>query len=175
MSKPYNISKIFLQLLFSLICFILINVKGSAQNFMMSSVGNLTGTSNNASAVNFKSIANCIDVQSGIAVFNAIRNTGEFSVNCNILQEFNSLGVKMFPNPARKSSMVKFIKSPPLNDNFSVSVLTSGGALMSARRETGYTLTQGIILDVTNLTSGTYILKIESSQFLEAIKFIKAN
>ena len=39
----------------------------------------------------------------------------------------------------------------------------------------GYQLFQGFIVNVNDLTSGTYIIKIESPQFIEAMKFIKIN
>lgn len=175
MLKENKIQGVALRFLVASFFIVLFNVNATAQGFMMSSVGNLSNTSNNAASVYFKSNANCIDVQSGIAVFNAVRNSGEFVVNCTITQVFNSLGVKMYPNPARKNSVIKFINTPPLTENFSVTVWTSGGALMSSKKETGYSLFQGVMLDVTNLTSGTYILKIESPQYLEAVKFIKAN
>ena len=39
----------------------------------------------------------------------------------------------------------------------------------------GYSLFQGINLDVSALGSGTYVLKIESENYVDALKFIKAN
>jgi hypothetical protein len=152
-----------------------ISTKLSAQNYMMSSVGFISGTSSNASYVQFTSNANCVNVQSGLAVFNAIRNTGEFSINCAVTQDFNKLGIKLYPNPATTSTRVKFMSTPPLNEEFSVSVLTTGGIMLSNRKETGATLFQGIMLDVSSLVSGSYIIKIESVQYVDAIKFIKAN
>ena len=147
----------------------------NAQSVLMSSVGMLSGTSSNVTAVNFKSTATCIDVQSGIAVFNGTRGFGEFAVNCAITQEFNTLGIKLFPNPARTNTKAQFINTPPLTETFSVSVWNTEGAMMSTRKETGYSILQGIMLDVSNLVSGSYVLRVESTKFVEAIKFIKAN
>jgi len=152
-----------------------ISTKLSAQGYMMSSVGLISGTSINSTYVQFTSNANCINVQSGLAVFNAIRNTGEFSTNCAVTQEFNKLGIKMYPNPAITTTRVKFMNKPPLNEEFSVNVLTTGGIMLSNRKETGASLFQGIMLDVSSLVSGSYIIKIESVNYADAIKFIKAN
>jgi len=149
--------------------------KADAQSFLMSSVGMMSNTSSNATAVNFKSNATCIDVQSGIAVFSGTRGFGEFAVNCAIAQEFNTLGIKLFPNPARTTTKAKFINTPPLTETFSVSIWNTEGAMISTRKETGYSIYQGIMLDVSNLISGSYVLKVESTQFVDAIKFIKAN
>jgi hypothetical protein len=147
----------------------------NAQGFMMSSIGMMAGTSSNATALNFKSNANCIDVQSGIAVYNGVRSFGEFAVNCEITQQFNKLGIKLFPNPARTTTKIKFINTPPLTEVFSLTIWNTEGEIISTRKETSYTIFQGIELNVTNLISGSYVLTIESNQYIEAIKFIKAN
>jgi hypothetical protein len=146
-----------------------------AQSFLMSSVGIMPGTSSNATAVNFRSNSVCIDVQSGIAVFNGARSFGEFAINCDIKQQFNSLGITMFPNPARTVTRVRFINTPPLSEVFSLSVWSTDGAMISSRKETGYSIFQSVLLDVSNLSSGTYVLKIESAEYVDALKFIKAN
>ena len=146
-----------------------------AQQFMMSSVGILSGSASNATAINFKSNANCIDVQTGIAVFKGVRSFGDFAVNCEVTQQFNSLGIKLFPNPVRTTTKVKFINTPPLSDNFNLTVWNTEGAMLYSRKETGYTLFQGVLIDLSNLASGTYVIKIESTQYVDAIKFIKAN
>ena len=152
-----------------------LNISVHAQSFMMSSVGIMPGTSSNVTALNYKSNANCIDVQSGIAVFNGTRNFGDFAINCAITQEFNQLGIKLFPNPVRTSTKVKFINTPPLTDNFSVSIWNTEGVMMSSIKESGYNIFQGIVLDASNLVAGSYVLKIESTKYVDALKFIKAN
>ena len=148
-----------------------------AQGFMMSSVGMLGTSSSNAPAIIFRSSALCIDVQSGIAVFNGVNSsaTGEFAINCIVKQQFNSFGIKLFPNPANVISKLKFTNTPPLQEVFNVSVWSTEGAILNTRKETGYNLFQGIMLDVSRLVAGSYILKIESAQSLDALKFIKVN
>lgn len=143
------------------------------QNFMMSSVNMMPGTSSNATAMNFKSSATCIDVQSGIAVFSGARNSGEFAINCTITQVFNTLGLKLFPNPVVSKTKVKFTNTPPLTETFIVSVWNTDGVMISSKKESGYNIFQGMMLDASNLVSGGYVLRVESSQYLDAIKFIK--
>ena len=43
-----------------------------------------------------------------------------------------------------------------------------------ARKEAGFTIFQGINIDLANLIAGTYILKIESPHFMDAVKFVKS-
>jgi hypothetical protein len=152
----------------------MLSVKAQAQ-IVMSSIGSMGAASGTVSALNFKSSASCIDVQSGVAVLNGARGNGEFAFSCEVVMNYNSLGIKLFPNPVNSSTKVKFINAPPLTEQFNLQVYTAEGQFISSKKETGYNLFQGITIDLGTLTSGTYILKITSTEFVDAIKFIKAN
>jgi Secretion system C-terminal sorting domain len=157
-----------------LIIVLMLSVKAQAQ-IVMSSIGTMGAASGTVSALNFKSSASCIDVQSGVAVLNGARGNGEFAFSCEVVMNYNSLGIKLFPNPVNSSTKVKFINAPPLTEQFNLQVYTAEGQFISSKKETGYNLFQGITIDLGTLTSGTYILKITSTEFVDAIKFIKAN
>ena len=143
--------------------------------FTMSSVGIIGNTNSNAIAISFQSVANCLDVQTGIAVLNAPRGNGQFVTNCDVNLKFNTLGLKLFPNPVLNSTKVKFLNTPPLTENFNVSVWKMEGGFVFSRKETGYNIFQGVIIDMGMLIAGSYIMKVESTNYADAIKFIKAN
>lgn len=149
----------------------------SAQSaaFVMSSVGGMANTASSGTAINFKSTATCIDVQSGVAVLSGVRANGQFAINCEVTMQYNTLGIKLYPNPVSNNTKVKFVNTPPLTETFNLSIWTAEGLLITTRKETGYNLFQGLTLDLGGLNSGTYVLKIESTQFVDALKFIKAN
>lgn len=147
----------------------------SSASFMMSSMGSIPGASNTGMAIQFNSIATCLNVQNGVAVLNGVRGSGQFAINCEVSLKINSLGIKLYPNPVNITTKVKFVNTPPLTESFNLSVWTTDGALLSIRKESGYNLFQGINLDVSALGSGTYVLKIESQNYVDALKFIKAN
>ena len=157
----------------SLFLFFVLNVHG--QNIMMSSVGVMNNTLSNATAVKIKSNTSCINVQSGIAVLNGTTGLGEFTVNCNVEKQFNTIGMSLFPNPARTLLRAKFNHSVSVTEIFNVGIWNTSGAIISSRKESGFSIYQGIMIDVSGLNAGTYILKMESSNFVEATKFIKAN
>lgn len=146
-----------------------------AQQLTMSSMGSMGNTSGLSAAINFKSNSNCIDVQSGIAVLNGTKGFGAFVVNCEEKQQFNMLGLKLYPNPVRTSSKLKFTNTPPLTENFNITIWSTEGELVKTLKASGYTLFQGIIMDLSAITPGGYVLKIESTQYIEALKFIKTN
>jgi hypothetical protein len=143
--------------------------------FIMSSMGSMSGASNTGMAIQFNSIATCLSVQNGVAVLNGVRGNGQFAINCEVTLKINSLGIKLYPNPVNTTTKVKFINTPPLTEVFNLTIWTTEGVLLSTRKETGYNLFQGLSLDVSALVSGTYVLKIESENYVDALKFIKAN
>jgi hypothetical protein len=143
--------------------------------FIMSSVGGLNNMSNNSMAITFSSSATCLNVQNGTAVLTGDRGTGSFAVNCEVNTIFNSLGIKLYPNPVGANTKVKFINTPKLTDQFSISVWNAEGFQISSSKATGYELFQGMPLDFSMLQAGSYIIQIESDNYTDALKFIKAH
>lgn len=150
-------------------------VRSQNAQFNMSSVGNLPNNNSSITAINFKSIAACLDVQNGIAVLKGERANGEFIYSCEVSMKFNSLGIKLYPNPVNTFTKIKLQNTPPLSEIFNLSIWSAEGVLITTKKETGYNLFQGLTIDLNSINAGTYILKIESAHFIDAIKFIKAN
>ena len=143
--------------------------------FIMSSVGGLQNMSNNSMAVTFSSSATCLNVQNGTAVLTGDRGDGNFAINCEVNTIFNSLGIKLYPNPVGANTKVKFINTPKLTDQFTISVWNAEGFQISSSKATGYELFQGKGMDFSSLIAGSYIIQIESDKYRDALKFIKAN
>ena len=143
--------------------------------FIMSSVGGLNNMSNNIMAVTFSSSATCLNVQNGTAVLTGNRGTGSFAINCDVDTKFNTLGIRLYPNPVTTNTKVKFINTPPLADQFTISVWNSEGFKISSAKATGYEIFQGKGMDFSSLIAGSYIIQIESEKYTDALKFIKAN
>ena len=142
--------------------------------FIMSSVGGLQNMSNNSMAVTFNSSSNCMILQNGTAVLTGERGTGLFAANCLENTKFNSLGIKLYPNPVIATTKIKFINTPPLNDQFNISIWGADGFKITSGKATGYELFQGMTLDFSVLHAGSYIIQIESEKYSDALKFIKA-
>jgi hypothetical protein len=143
--------------------------------FIMSSVGGLQNMSNNSMAVTFSSSATCLNVQNGTAVLTGDRGTGNFAINCEVKSKYNTLGIKLYPNPVIATTKIKFINTPPLNDQFNISIWGADGFKITSGKATGYELFQGMPLDFSLLQAGSYIIQIESDKYTDALKFIKAN
>jgi hypothetical protein len=141
----------------------------------MSSVGGLQNMSNNSMALTFSSQAACLNLQNGTAVLNGDRGTGNFSINCEVKSKYNTLGIKLFPNPVIAITKIKFINTPPLYDQFNISIWGADGFKITSGKATGYELYQGVPLDFSMLQAGSYIIQIESEKYTDALKFIKAN
>jgi len=141
--------------------------------FIMSSVGVINNFSNNSMALTFTSSSNCLNVQNGAAVLTGERGNGLFATNCEAITKINSLGIKLFPNPVSEFTKVKFTNTPPLNDNFIITILGLDGAKVANLNATGYELYQGKQINLSSLSTGTFFIQIESSKYIDAIKFIK--
>ena len=143
--------------------------------FIMSSVGGIENASNNSMAIAFNSSATCLNVQNGTAVLTGDRGTGNFAINCEMNAVFNSLGIKLYPNPVGASTKVKFINTPPLNDQFNITICNSEGLQVGSAKATGFEIFQGKQIDFGSLSVGSYVIQIESEKYIDALKFIKAN
>ena len=143
--------------------------------FIMSSIGGIDNTSNNSMAITFNSSTTCLNVQNGTAVLTGDRGTGNFAINCEVKTIFNSLGIKLYPNPVIATTKIKFINPPPLNDQFNISIWGADGFKITSGKATGFDLYQGVPLDFSMLYGGSYIILIESEKYRDAFKFIKAD
>jgi Secretion system C-terminal sorting domain len=144
-------------------------------SFIMSSIGGIQNMSNNSMAVTFTSNANCLNVQNGTAVLMGERGAGLFAINCEVNTKFNTLGLKLYPNPVGSNTKVKFINVPPLSDNFTITVWSSQGEKLTTTNASGYEIYQGKLMNLSTLISGSYIIRVESNKYQDALKFIKAN
>ena len=142
--------------------------------FIMSSVGSIQNFANNSMAVTFNSSSNCLILQNGSTVLTGERGTGLFATNCLVNTKFNTLGIKLYPNPVIATTKIKFINTPPLNDQFNISIWGAEGFKITSGKATGYELFQGMTLDFSVLQAGSYIIQIESEKYSDALKFIKA-
>ena len=152
-----------------------INAQEPIAAIIMSSVGPINKMSNNSMAVNFNSTALCLNLQNGTAVLTGERGSGSFAINCDVNVKFNTLGIKIYPNPVSVTTKVKFINMPPLTDIFSISIWSPEGFKITSGTATGYELFQGKALDVSGLNTGSFIIQVESEKYRDALKFIKAN
>lgn len=143
--------------------------------FIMSSVGAIENMSSNSMAITYNSTISCLNVQNGAAVLSGPRGEGIFSGNCQVNRNFNTLGIKLYPNPVIAITKIKFINTPPLNELFNISIWGTDGFKVTSGKATGYELFQGMTLDFSMLQVGTYVLQIESEKYTDAIKFIKSN
>jgi len=151
-----------------------INAQDTRGAFIMSSVGTIQNLSNNSMAVVFNSNSNCLNLQNGAPVLTGERGVGLFATNCKVDTKFNLLGILLFPNPVNSNTKVKFINTPPLDDDFVISIWSEEGFRLNAIKVKGYELYQGKLLDFSTLNAGTFIIQIESEKYIDALKFIKA-
>jgi len=173
--------KIIQNILFYLSTFLLLFTsvqKVNSQNlngaFIMSSVGSIPNLSNNSMAINFTSNASCFRIQNGAAILIAPRGKGKFTNYCIENIKNNTLGIKIFPNPVVNEAQLKLSKLPPVEEVFNWSIWTTEGTKIIGEKTTGYELYQGKMINLSGLHSGIFILQVESNNYKEILKIIKA-
>jgi len=144
-------------------------------SILMSSVGSIQNLTNSSIPVTFASKVHCFNVQSGAAVIMSERGVGPFAITCEVNTVFNSLGIKLYPNPVGANAKVKFITEPTKNTQFSINVWNNQGEKINTINASGYEIYQGKLLNMSSLIAGSYMLEIESDQYRDVIKFIKKN
>lgn len=142
--------------------------------FILSSVGPILNMSNNSMALTFNSNATCLNMQNGTAVLFGNRGMGLFAINCDVNSKYNTLGIKLFPNPVAANTKIKFINMPPLEENFAISIWNAEGTKLSSSKATGYELYQGKLIDFSALSTGAFVIQVESTIYKDALKFVKA-
>ena len=159
------------------VLFILLAKPLSAQlkaSFLISSTSSKNTFVNNISSIQFKSASNCIDVQTGINALHINIGPEEFVINCTLPRNINTLGLQFYPNPVLNNAKVKFIGTPLLKEIFYLTIYSTTGELILSKKEFGYTIYQGILLNLSSLPIGTYFIQIESLNTLDLVKFIKS-
>jgi hypothetical protein len=143
--------------------------------FIMSSVGEIENLSNNSMPVTLGNSTACLSVQNGAALLNLQKDQDKFSIHCEVPKKFNTLGIKLYPNPVITNTNLKLLNVPPLNESFKISIWGVDGSKITSGKATGQDLYQGLPLDFSILQDGTYFIQIESGKYSDALKFIKTN
>lgn len=63
---------------------------------------------------------------------------------------------------------------PPLEENFAISIWNAEGTKLSSSKATGYELYQGKLIDFSALSTGAFVIQVESTIYKDALKFVKA-
>ncbi len=173
-----NIQQLLISLLVITIVMAFSPIAGNAQSndgtFIMSSVGSIQNLSNNSMSITFSSNIACLNVQNGTTILTSEKGTGLFNINCVVKEKFNTLGIKLFPNPVNAISKLQFLSKPPLNENFVITIWTADGFNLYHGKATGDEIFQGKNVDLSSLPSGSFVIQVESQNFIDALKFIKA-
>jgi len=165
----------FIIFLFFMVLFNCLKVYSQSYTYIISATNMANGSPIISSSIDFQSALKCIDIKTGITILSNNSNNGEFLINCKVDYKFNSLGINLYPNPVVNTTIIKFITPPPFEEIFKITFWTLDGILIKTKNELGINIFKGVVFNLNDLTSGTYIIRIESPKFMDALKFIKVN
>ena len=159
----------------SLICFCKIDTKAQSAFFTMSSVGMMGNSISNSESIQFNSSKNCLFIENGLALTRQIQANKAFVLGCPIDIQYNTLGIKFYPNPVHENAQLILLQKPPLSLLFTLSIWTPEGQMITNSKIAARELQIGVQLHLSSLQPGTYILKLQAASYVDAIKFIKLN
>jgi len=119
--------------------------------------------------------ADCLRLNTGLAVYMAERGTGAFVLACKTNTETPDVEIKLFPNPvytyARLVSMALLSQERQLT----LTVLDAAGRTVMTLQRPSDQLYAGIVIEMSRLGAGSYFLRIDGQKIHRVIPFIKAN
>ncbi len=147
---------------YCLIIAIIFCLQASGQNFITSSL-----------PFQYKSLNQCLELHTGIKTMKATSNKGDFSLDCLVHESFNTLGAILYPIPVKNMATIKLSIAPPANSIFQISAWTPLGQKMEIQEAFGSALFQGVQINLSVLSAGSYYLVLHSAHHMDAIKFVK--
>jgi hypothetical protein len=162
-----------------IISLLLLPVIISAQErlfYSVSATGRLSsGYSTSSLPVQFNKSNDCLQINSGMAVYTGTRGSQAFVMACRSSTNEPVIQLTLFPNPA--TTISKLISSALLRNEQSLTIAVidvQGRVLFQLNRSPDQLLT-GVSIDVQRLSAGSYFLKINGRSFYQVIPFIKMN
>lgn len=131
---------------------------GFTTNLMLNNVSLPT----NSNPVSFTENKNCIKINNGLFKY-LPSNNGVFNLNCIVDISIRLLNLSLYPNPSSSDYViVKLNNNVFFTDNYLLSVIGSGGRLYLSRKVTINELNNGLLILLTNLPPGNYIVNVSS-------------
>lgn len=115
---------------------------------------------------------NCIQISNGIAKFSSVNN-GSFVNTCVVDLNYSKLSIQLFPNPFIDAVNITFKNKIDKDNHFKIAVYNNIGQLVKIENVYQDLFYTGYRLVMSNLTTGTYFLQINSSKVNEMFKIIK--
>ncbi|MEN9696646.1 MAG: hypothetical protein RLZ56_67 [Bacteroidota bacterium] len=170
-----KISTSYILFILSILCLVHASTKAQSNHFTMSSVGFMGNIATNSETIQFNRTKNCLFVENGLSLANLQKTGNKFVMGCPTGLQFNTLGLKFYPNPVYTNAHLRLQNKPPINSLFTLSIWTIDGHIVNSSKIASNELVYGTILQLSYLEAGSYILKLETNQFVDAIKFVKLN
>jgi hypothetical protein len=153
-------------------CFI--NQFAKAQMSVAYSMGVLGGDlqfSNSSNPLTL-SMANCIQVSNGVTKF-ITTNTGMFINECVVDLHYSKLSIKVLPNPFVDAVFVTFNSKIDKDNHFKISVFNNVGQLVKIENVHQDLFYTGYKIVMSEIPSGMYFMRINSSKVNEVFKIFK--
>jgi hypothetical protein len=148
-----------------------------AQSISFSRVGSIGQLPNGvyaaSLATSFNNNVDCIKLNTGVTLFNGLLGRNEFLAACKSVIPNEELQFKLFPNPVVNNARLVASGIPSSAQTISVGVVDASGRLMMKLQLDAQILRTGYAINMSNLFSGNYFLRIHVGDLNHVIPFVK--
>jgi hypothetical protein len=148
-----------------------------AQSMSFSRVGSIGKFSNGvyaaSLATSFNNSVNCIKLNTGVTLFGGLLGRNEFFSACTSVISNDKLEFKLFPNPVVSYGRLVGSGFSSSLQTISVDVVDASGRLMMKFQLDTRILRTGHAINMSNLFSGNYFLRVHGGDLHHVIPFIK--
>ena len=151
-----------------IVMFVLGCINSHAQLFRMSATSYVSELSSSSSFIQYAGV-NCVTIQTGL-YSGTVGKFNLFVIDCEF--NYKRIRIKFYPNPVINNAKLQLINTD-LNDKYQINIYDILGLKISTINEYGYNLNNGVLLNLNDLPTNTYILEVSSKSFRDVIKFVK--
>lgn len=119
--------------------------------------------------------ADCLRLNTGLAVYMAERGTGVFVLACKTNTETPDVEIKLFPNPVYTYARLVSMALLRQENHLTLTVLDAAGRIVLTLQRPADQLYAGISIELSRLGAGSYFLRIDGKEIHRVIPFIKVN
>lgn len=118
--------------------------------------------------------SDCISLNMGLGLHFAQKKHGVFEVDCWEEDSLSDSKFLFYPNPVQSSATLLVLSQGTLHHKVQLQLVDALGRTVKLQWATWQELKAGCAIEVSQLSSGVYFLRITSSAFQHVIKIIKS-
>ena len=161
--------------IFLILLIVYVNKTSHAQSlsFQINSIGSNPQMTIGSLSFQIDQIANCFFLANGLSIYKPQSSISIIEDGCKVPIQFGQYGLKIYPHPLGDHPRIQLTKFPIPNESFTIRWYSIDGKLIMEETQSGWTLSNGTILNTSKLFAGAYVVQVISENSLDILQVIK--